>query len=174
MNKPDEIHLLKYLQNNYTATVDFSGKHLCDITFNWKYQNGYVEVSMLGYVKKLLQMFHHQPSKSPQFSPFDTAPYVKSIKGQSQYAPKIDSSSLLPPEKNIRVQKIVRSFLCYARAINDTLLPALNTISAKRDATTKQMEDQCHMLLYFVATQPNIYLIFHKSDMVLTIDSDSD
>ena len=102
---------------------------------------------MSGSVQKLLQKFQHQPPKLPQFTPFAAAPYVKAIKGQRQYTPKIDSSSLLPPEKNIRVQKIVRSFLCYARAINDTLLPALNTISAKRDATTKQMEDQCHKFL---------------------------
>ena len=43
---------------------------------------------MPGYDKKEIQKFQYQPQKSPQFSPFAAAPYVKSIKGRRQYAQK--------------------------------------------------------------------------------------
>ena len=64
----------------------------CGITFDWKYHNGFFDVSMTGYVQKVIQKFQHQPPKSPQFSPFPAALYVKYIRGQRQYEPKINSS----------------------------------------------------------------------------------
>ena len=124
---------------------------------------------MSGDVKKVLQKFHHQPPKPHQFSPFYAALYAKSIKGKHQYAPQINSYSLLPPSKITRVQQILGRFLYYARAIDNTLLPALNTIAEKQAAATKQMEDQYHSLLDYVSTQPNVSLRFYKIDMVLTI-----
>ena len=99
---------------------------ILDLTFNWKYHNGYVDVSISGYFQKLVQNFHHQPPKSPQCSPFDTAPYVKAIKGQHQYTPTIYSSSMVPPAKTTIAQRVVGSFIYYYRAINNKLLPALN------------------------------------------------
>ena len=50
----------------------------------------YFDVSMPGYVQKVLQKFQHQAPKSPQFSQSTAIPYAKDIKGQHQYAPKID------------------------------------------------------------------------------------
>ena len=87
-NKSDSNRLLQYIENNYTATVDWSGKHFCGITFDWKYHSGYVDVSMTGYVQRMHQHFQHQTPKSLQFSSFSATPYVKAIKGQLQYATK--------------------------------------------------------------------------------------
>ena len=47
-------------------------------------------------------------------------------KRKRQYAPTIYSSSLLPPDKITRVQKIVGSLLYYDKAKDNILLPALN------------------------------------------------
>ena len=63
----------------------------CGITFDWKYHNGFFDVSMTGYVQKVIQKFQHQPPKQSRFLPIATATYVKGIKGQQQYVPKIDS-----------------------------------------------------------------------------------
>ena len=71
------------------------------------------------------------------------------------------------------MQKIVISLLYYARYIDNTLLPASKIIATKKADDTKQTEYQCHRVLDYVATQPNVSLVFHKSGMVLTIDSDA-
>ena len=111
---------------------------LCGLALDWKYHDGYVDLSIRDYVPKVLQNFQHQPPKSPQFSPFSAALYVKYIKVKRQYAQKINSSSFLPPEKITRVQQIIGSLIYYTRAIDNTLLPALNKISTKQDADTKK------------------------------------
>ena len=164
------IHLLQYLQNSYTATVDCQREKFWGLTFNWKYHDEYVDMSMPGYVQKFLQKFQHQPPKLPQFKPFAAAPYVKAINGQRIYRPKLDSSSLLPLPKLQGCNKLL-AFLYYVIAINITLLSDLNRISVKHDASTKQTEYQCHRVLDYVATKPNVSLIFHKIYMVFTIDS---
>ena len=63
----------------------------CGIIFNCKYHIGYTDVSVPGYVQKVLENFQHQPPKSLKFSPFAASTYVKDIKVQRQYAPKMDS-----------------------------------------------------------------------------------
>ena len=69
---------------------------------------------------------------------------------------------------------IVGIFLYSAIAIDHTLLTALNAIAAKQATATKQTEDICHRVLDYIAIQPNVSLVFQKSDMVLTIDLDAD
>ena len=81
-NRSDAVHLLQYIQKNCTPMVEWSGETFCCLTFDWEYQNEYVDVLMPGYVQKLLQKFQHQPPKTPHFLPFTAAPYVKFIKGE--------------------------------------------------------------------------------------------
>ena len=69
-NRSDAVHLLQYIQKNCTPMVEWSGETFCCLTFDWEYQNEYVDVLMPGYVQKLLQKFQHQPPKLPWFSPF--------------------------------------------------------------------------------------------------------
>ena len=97
----------------------------------------------------------------------------QSYQGITPICNKIYSSPLIPPAKITRMNFFFGSLLYYARAIDNTLLPDLNTIAAKQAAATKQMGNQYHRFIVYVATQPNVSLIFHKIDMVLTIDSDA-
>ena len=86
----------------------------------------------------------------------------------------LSSDNANTPHSKIKwVQKIVVSLLCYDRSIDDKILPELNTIYTKQAAATKQTKYQFHRILDYIATQPNISLRCHKSDMVLTIDSDA-
>ena len=47
-------HLLAALQEHYTLDIDWAGKLYCGITLDWDYENGTVDISMPGYIKKLL------------------------------------------------------------------------------------------------------------------------
>ena len=71
------------------------------------------------------------------------------------------------------VQSIVGSLLYRARALDASLLPALNTISAQQNAPTQKVKQKCERLLDYIATYPNPILRFYASDMILTAESDA-
>ena len=94
-------------------------------------------------------------------------------KGDRQYAPKDDNHPLLNKADTKLVQSILGSTLYYARAIDSTVLPALNTIAASQATPTTKTLTQCFNILNYLSTYPNVYIRFHASDMQLTIDSDA-
>ena len=56
-NVDDANHLLDALRKSYKITVDWKGQNYCGLTINWNYKEGYVDISMPGYVKKSLTSF---------------------------------------------------------------------------------------------------------------------
>ena len=84
-----------------------------------------------------------------------------------------DTSPALNPKDTTKVQSIVGSLLYYGRALDASVLPALNTISTQQNAPTKKVMEKCERLLDYVATYSNPILRFHASDMVLTAESDA-
>ena len=79
----------------------------------------------------------------------------------------------MPPDRKLRIQAVVGSLLYYARAIDGSLLPALNEISASQANPTVQTEQKLDNLLASAKTHRNTSLRFHASDMSLHIDSDA-
>ena len=65
------------------------------------------------------------------------------------------------------------SLLYYARAIDGSLLPALNEIAASQANPTVNTEIKLNHLLAFAKTHQNTSLRYHASDMILHIDSDA-
>ena len=94
-------------------------------------------------------------------------------KGERQYAKTADTSTPLDKKGTTKVQSIVGSLLYYARAIDNTLLPALNSIAAQQAKPTENTMKKCKRVLDYVSTFPNVFIRFHASDMILTIDSDA-
>ena len=84
----------------------------------------------------------------------------------------MDNTPKLDAKATKRIQKIVGSFLYYARAIASTILPALSEISALQAHPTKATEQKANMLLDYLATNPDAKLRFKASDMILHVDSD--
>ena len=92
---------------------------------------------------------------------------------KTQFVPLPDSSSLLPPPRKRRIQAVVGSLLYYARAIDGSILPALNEISATQANPTIATEKKIDHLLSFVQHHKNTKNRFYASDMCLHIDSDA-
>ena len=46
-------------KKHYELLVDWKGMNYCGLTFNWNYDEGYVDVSMPGYVSCALAHFNH-------------------------------------------------------------------------------------------------------------------
>ena len=128
---------------------------------------------MPGYIPKVLEKFQHTRPSQPQHSPYWTPNYSPTRPNQRQFVPDPDTSARLDPQLTTRVQSIVGSLLYYGRAVDNSILPALNTISAHQSCPTQNTLARCHHLLDFVASHPHTFLRFYSSDMQLTIDSDA-
>ena len=66
-------HLITTYRKNYKLSIDWTGSLYCGITLDWNYKQGYVDISMLGYVKRLLTRYKHIMKKE-QYSPYPTIP----------------------------------------------------------------------------------------------------
>ena len=172
-NRSDVEHLINSLQQYYKLSTDWTGKNFCGMTLDWHYDDGYVDVSMPDYIPALLKKLRHEQPERPQFSPYLITNSTPLKKGQQQFAPAPDTSELLSPSETNIIQQIVGSLLYYARAIDYTLLPALNTISQSQAKPTVQIQRACKVLLDYCATYQHVVLRYHASDMILNIDSDA-
>ena len=94
-------------------------------------------------------------------------------KGDRQLVAPKDTLMPLEGKMITKVQSIVGALLYYARAIDNTILTALNEISAMQANPTENTMKQCKHLLDYVATYPNVKLRYHASDMQLHVDSDA-
>ena len=127
---------------------------------------------MDGYVAKALHKLQHKNPKSKQDAPHKwTIPAYG--KRSPQIAPTDDTSAILPPKEKTRVQSIVGLFLYYGRAVDLTILTALNDIGIKQSAPTKTTKEKTIMLLDYLASHPNAKIRFKKSRMQLMIDTDA-
>ena len=68
-SKADADHLLASLRSNYKVTVDWNGQLYCGMHLDWDYDEGYVDVSMPGYVSRALTKYNHTPPTKPQHTP---------------------------------------------------------------------------------------------------------
>ena len=168
----DAHHLLASLSKHYKLSTDWNGNQFCGLRLDWDYRNNHVDVSMPSYIPNLLDKLNHKPN-IPQYSPHPIAPFQPSRPGQRQYAPEPDTSSPLNKKLTTKVQSIVGSLLYYARAIDSSLLPALNTISTYQSAPTENTLRMCHRLLDYVATYPTSRLRYYANNMILDVHSDA-
>ena len=171
-SKDDADHLLASLSKHYQYTTDWTGTNYCGLTLDWHYQQGYVDISMPAYVKNSLKRFNHSPSKSPQYSPHAHFS-IQYGQGTRQYATAPDLSPPLSPADTTHIQSVIGTYLYYGRALDHTILPALNSIASAQSAPTQNTKKATQQLMDYVATYPNAYLRYYASDMVLHVDSDA-
>ena len=93
-------------------------------------------VSMPNYVTKALHKFQHPTPKRAQYTPPINGRAIIMVQQKKLETP-LDTSPPILEEQKRRIQKIVGTFLYYARAVYCTILPALNTLSEKQSNPTK-------------------------------------
>ena len=84
-----------------------------------------------------------------------------------------DTSPPLSPPNKTKVQQIVKCLLYYVRALDNTILVALNTIAQSQSNPTQHTAKLRYHLLNCCATYHNVGLRYHKDDTVLHIHSDT-
>ncbi len=126
---------------------------------------------MLGYIRKQLQKYKHDCPKRPQHCPY--YPLPKQYGSEAQHPLPPDTSPPLSKDDIKHVQRIIGSILCYARAVDLTVVMALSTIASKQTKGTQNTMMKTKKLMDYLATHPNATVRFHASDMILNVHSDA-
>ena len=90
-------HLLNAIKKHYDISIDYTGSLYCGITLEWHYDEGYIDISMPGYVTKQLTKYNHPPPKKPQHCPWEPSPHTFGEKSQDPL-PLDDSPHSTPKE----------------------------------------------------------------------------
>ena len=65
----DANHLINALRKFYDISIDRDGINYCGLTLKWNYKEGYVDLSMSGYVHRPLKQFNHTKPTRIQHAP---------------------------------------------------------------------------------------------------------
>ena len=168
-SRHDAEHLVQAVKKNYDVSTNWKGDKYCGLTIDWNYRKGYVDISMPGYVQQTLKRFKHTPKA--QHAPHKwTRPSYGCKTQQPKREPK---SPKLSPMQTTELQAVTGKLLYYARAVDPTMLPALNEIARMQSSPTQHTKLQVNTLLDYAGTHPNAKIRFHKSGMQLQVVSDA-
>ena len=130
VGKENIEHLLKAFKNNYKFTEDWEGDLDCGIKLDWNYKEGFLDISMPGYTKNLLQRVRHEKPVKPQHSPYQAPPWIFGTGAQNTIPP--NESAKLDTKILRRVQKVISGIIYYACTGDITVLSALGTIACEK------------------------------------------
>jgi hypothetical protein len=146
------------LLQTYELTTDWTATVYSGMTLKWDYKNRTCDISMPGYVLKVLSKFQHDAPKHPQHA---LSRYVTPV-----YGP-------LTAQQCLTIQKVTRSILYYDRAVDRTILMPLNDIATEQTKATEKKQAATNQLLDYLASHPDAAIRYHASDMILHIHSDA-
>jgi hypothetical protein len=171
VGKEHAMHLISILKEHYEISEDWTGSKYIGITFDWDYHNRRVHLSMPGYISKALQQFGHERPRRLQHSPH---PHVAPTYGaKAQYVEPDTPSTPLDKEGQKFIQAVTGTLLYYSRAVDPTMLVALNAIATQQASPTQRTMERVKQLLDYCASQEEAVLTYHASDMILAIHSDA-
>jgi hypothetical protein len=171
VDKEDIDHLVTTIGNRYPIKVDWKAEYYLGITIKWGYVNRTATLSMPGYVQEALLEFQHESTDGVKFN--SPSPYTPPVYGKKRQMTKSDETNPINKKETKILQKVCGKFLYYARAIDTTMVHALNDLATQ---TTKGKEKTMQALTHFLdycASHPDAEIIFRASDMVLHNHSDA-
>jgi hypothetical protein len=170
MGKHHEDHLRDYLLRSYEITNDLEGKIYSGMSLKWDYKNRTCNISMPGYISNVLSKFQHDALKHPQHTPskYVTPMYIAKTQYETQ-----DDTPPLTAKQCLNIQKVTRSILYYARAVDPTVLIPLHCIAPEQANATDKTQVGTSQLLDYLAAHPCATIQYHASGMILHIHSDA-
>jgi len=163
-------HLLSALRELYIITTDFSDRQkYVGITLYHNKQKHYIDMSIPGYVKKAIQRFK-RPNLIGADSPIIYIP-PKYGKFQQEVHPEASSVPLTDAELK-EMQEIVGVFLFYSRAVDPTMLTAINKIASRQSKPTSLIKQEIERFLQYANKWPDATMRIRASNMKLVCHSD--
>ena len=169
-NKEDVTYLIDTLQHLYQLDLSWENTKYLGMTLDFDKQQRTVSLSMPNYVKKALIRFNATDLPGANSPLLYTPPKYYSKKQQKATN---DVSPPVSAERKKRIQEIVGVFLYYARAVDPTMLTAINKIASAQAHPTEDVEAAVMHFLNYAARWPNAQLVFEASDMRLAAHSDA-
>lgn len=167
-NKADVEALIACLaKGEYKMSQDWTGSKYLGFEIAWNYDKHYVDLSLPGHIKDLVDKLNITNSFKYTAAPGVYTPPSYGNKGQFT---KIDESRPLDAIELLYVQRIVGSLLYYSRAVDPTMLTAINKISTMKP-TLDALNATKHLLNY-ARSHDKCLLRFKASDMKLVTYSD--
>ena len=171
-NKHDAQDLINALERNYEAvSVDWEGELFCGIKLEWDYQNWTVDLSMTGYITKLLQRFSHPTPKKLEHQPHCHVNPQYGIKAQLK-KPREKTPSLQPDDIK-KTQQIIGAMLYYDRAVDGTLMYTLNELASAQSKGTQATMQATKNMMEYCHTHSDAKVRYCASQMKLHIHSDA-
>jgi hypothetical protein len=170
VGKQHAEHLRNDLLRTYELTTDWTATVYSGMTLKWDYKHRTCDISMPGYVSKVLSKFQHDSPKHPQHTP---SRYVTPVYGaKTQYTTK-DETPPITAHQCLKIQKVTGSVLYYSRAVDPTVSMPLNDIAMEQTKATEKTQAATNQMLDYLATHPDATIRYHASDMILNIHSDA-
>ena len=151
-NEADVEHLLGILEQHYKVSVDWSGTRYCGLTLEWDYVNRTCDISLPGYIERLLKRFCHKKPGKHEGSPH--AWVAPSYGAKVQYSKAPDDSPYLDLDDTKRVREVVGALLFYGRAVDSSILKALGTIASQQAKGTQATLKAVTKLLIIALATP--------------------
>ena len=119
---------MSILELEYLAVAtDWKESIYYGITLDWNYKEKYVDISMQGYIKRLLTKFKYEPKKK-RYSPYPVEPR-KFGKASQEPMPE-DTSPLVDKNKRRLIQQVVGTILYYRKGPDLTILVELSILAS--------------------------------------------
>jgi hypothetical protein len=167
----DRDHFLETLKALYTIKFDPDARKYIGITITQDKVKHTIKLSVPGYVANALRRFGIQPQKRRTDAPAPfTAPRYYD---RRQQMATVDDTKPLGPKETKFIQEVVGVFGWYARAVDSTILCAVNKLGSRQARPTEAVLRDAIQLLHYVATWPDATTVFHPSDMQLAVQSDA-
>eukprot|EP01034_Spumella_vulgaris_P028684 gene28684-35585_t len=164
-------HLFGVLRSLYTITVDPTGSKYIGIKIVFDRIAKTVELSMPNYIQKALERFGITPAQKSTDAP---SPYTQPVYGKgTQQLATVDNSAPLSAADTKFVQEVVGVIAYYARAVDATMLTAVNKIGSRQARPTQAVLGAVSHLLQYAASWPDATIVYHASGMQLALHSDA-
>ena len=169
-DRKDADHLLTVLRELYTITTEFGvTQKYVGITLHHNRTQRYIDMSIPGYVQKAIQRFQ-RPNLKGADSPII---YVPPNYGKHQQEVPLDEPSVpLTAAETLELQEIVGVFLFYARAVDPTMLTAINKIASRQAKPTSLIKKEVERFLQYANKWPDATMRIRASNMKLVCHSD--
>ena len=127
-------------------------------------------MSMPGYVQEALLYFQHLSQVVKCYSP---SPYTAPVYGRKTQMAKIDTTKPLRKQQIKLLQQVCGKFLYYARAVDCTMLHALNDLATRTHNGTQETAKALTHFLNYCAANSDAVVEYQASDMILHNHSDA-
>jgi hypothetical protein len=137
--------------------IDWTGSKYIGIDLRWDYEKGTVILSMKDYVKKALKQFMHETAPKHFDGP---TKYIPPEYGKKIQYEKNDTSPQLDKKGIEFIQEVCGKFLYTARAVDNTMLHALNELCIAATKGTKQKGEALEYFLNYCASNQSAEIMY--------------